>query len=123
MKTKIQQKYDAFVSYFEEHMPVAETELEYKDPYQLLVAVILSAQCTDKRVNMTTPALFQRFPMAKDTVGHGSDFGARLQWHRPQQSGGHAKVAWCGPKDCQCDDGCGLRQACYAGRHACVSCL
>ena len=66
MKTKIQQKYDAFVSYFEEHMPVAETELEYKDPYQLLVAVILSAQCTDKRVNMTTPALFQRFPTAQD---------------------------------------------------------
>ena len=62
MKTKLQQKYDAFVSHFEEHMPVAETELEYSDPYQLLVAVILSAQCTDKRVNMTTPALFQRFP-------------------------------------------------------------
>ena len=66
MKTKIQQKYDAFVTYFEEHMPVAETELEYKDPYQLLVAVILSAQCTDKRVNMTTPALFHRFPTAQD---------------------------------------------------------
>ena len=66
MKTKIQQKYDAFVSYFEEHMPVAETELEYKDPYQLLVAVILSAQCTDKRVNMTTPALFERFPTPND---------------------------------------------------------
>ena len=66
MKTKIQQKYDAFVSYFEEHMPVAETELQYKDPNQLLVAVILSAQCTDKRVNMTTPALFQRFPTAQD---------------------------------------------------------
>ena len=61
-----QQKYDAFVSYFEEHLPVAETELEYKDPYQLLVAVILSAQCTDKRVNMTTPALFQRFPTPQD---------------------------------------------------------
>ena len=45
---------------------MAETELEYKDPYQLLVAVILSAQCTDKRVNMTTPALFQRFPTAQD---------------------------------------------------------
>lgn len=43
-------------------MPVAETELEYKDPYQLLVAVILSAQCTDKRVNMTTPALFKKYP-------------------------------------------------------------
>jgi len=64
--SKIQQKYDAFVAYFDAHMPVAETELTYKDPYQLLVAVILSAQCTDKRVNMTTPALFQRFPTAKD---------------------------------------------------------
>ena len=63
---KVQQKYDAFVDYFSQHLPVAETELKYKDPYQLLVAVILSAQCTDKRVNMTTPALFQRFPTAKD---------------------------------------------------------
>ena len=67
MKTnKLQQKYDAFVSYFEEHMPVAESELQYKNPYQLLVAVILSAQCTDKRVNMTTPALFERFPTPHD---------------------------------------------------------
>lgn len=65
-QTKLQQKYDVFVDYFSQHMPVAETELEYKDPYQLLVAVILSAQCTDKRVNMTTPALFQRFPTAQD---------------------------------------------------------
>jgi len=63
---KLQQKYDAFVSYFEEHMPIAESELQYENPYQLLVAVILSAQCTDKRVNMTTPALFQRFPAPKD---------------------------------------------------------
>jgi len=43
-------------------MPVAETELEFSDPYQLLVAVILSAQCTDKRVNMTTPAIFSKYP-------------------------------------------------------------
>ena len=64
--TKIQQKYDAFVAYFEEHMPVAESELRYENPYQLLVAVILSAQCTDKRVNMTTPTLFQRFPTAQE---------------------------------------------------------
>ena len=64
--TKIQQKYDAFVAYFEERMPVAESELQYENPYQLLVAVILSAQCTDKRVNMTTPALFQRFPTPQD---------------------------------------------------------
>ena len=63
---KIQEKYDAFVAHFEEHMPVAESELHYENPYQLLVAVILSAQCTDKRVNMTTPALFQRFPTAQD---------------------------------------------------------
>ena len=63
---KTQDKYDAFVAYFEEHMPIAESELHYENPYQLLVAVILSAQCTDKRVNMTTPALFQRFPTAND---------------------------------------------------------
>ena len=63
---KLQQKYDAFVLYFEEHMPVAESELQFENPYQLLVAVILSAQCTDKRVNMTTPALFQRFPTPQD---------------------------------------------------------
>lgn len=66
MKSKLQQKYDAFVAHFSEHMPVAESELQYENPYQLLVAVILSAQCTDKRVNMTTPALFQRFPTAQD---------------------------------------------------------
>ena len=73
MTTKLQQKYDAFVAYFEEHMPVAETELEYSDPYQLLVAVILSAQCTDKRVNMTTPALFGRFPTAQDMAASTVD--------------------------------------------------
>ena len=73
MKTKIQQKYDAFVAYFEEHMPIAESELHYANPYQLLVAVILSAQCTDKRVNMTTPALFQRFPTAQDMAASSVD--------------------------------------------------
>ena len=50
------------VKYFQEHQPVAETELKYGSPYELLVAVILSAQCTDKRVNMITPAFFSRFP-------------------------------------------------------------
>lgn len=52
------------IEWFQANMPVAETELHYHDPYQLLVAVILSAQCTDKRVNQITPALFQRFPTA-----------------------------------------------------------
>ena len=60
--TKIQEKYNAFVEYFQEHMPQAASELRFRNPYELLVAVILSAQCTDKRVNMTTPALFGRFP-------------------------------------------------------------
>ena len=50
------------LNWFKENVPVAETELHYDDPYQLLIAVILSAQCTDKRVNMITPALFEAFP-------------------------------------------------------------
>ena len=50
------------ISRFRETMPEAETELTYRDPYELLVAVILSAQCTDKRVNMITPAVFERYP-------------------------------------------------------------
>ncbi len=63
--SKIQQKYDAFVDYFEEHLPLAGSELVFRNPYELLVSVILSAQCTDKRVNMTTPTLFERFPDPK----------------------------------------------------------
>ncbi len=58
------ERFEYVLSYFATHQPVAETELHYKDPYQLLVAVILSAQCTDKRVNMITPAFFDRFPEA-----------------------------------------------------------
>ena len=54
--------YKSVLEYFAEAMPVAETELHYGSPFQLLVAVVLSAQCTDKRVNMVTPALFARFP-------------------------------------------------------------
>lgn len=56
--------YATVLAYFQEHIPDAETELIYDDPYQLLVAVILSAQCTDKRVNLTTPALFGKYPDA-----------------------------------------------------------
>ena len=54
-------------------MPVAESELNYENPYQLIVAVILSAQCTDKRVNMTTPALFERFPDAYSLANSNVD--------------------------------------------------
>ncbi|MEX6688562.1 endonuclease III [Danxiaibacter flavus] len=56
------QRYQFVIDYFQEHAPEAETELIYDNPYQLLVAVILSAQCTDKRVNMTTPAIFEKYP-------------------------------------------------------------
>jgi endonuclease-3 len=52
------------LDHFRRHLPDAETELMYDSPYQLLVAVILSAQCTDKRVNMTTPAIFEQYPDA-----------------------------------------------------------
>ena len=56
------ERYSAFIDYFGQHNPDAETELYYSNPYELLVAVILSAQCTDKRVNLTTPSLFENFP-------------------------------------------------------------
>lgn len=62
---KKEERYHHVLDYFREHVPNAETELLYDNPFQLLVAVVLSAQCTDKRVNMTTPALFARFPDAK----------------------------------------------------------
>lgn len=62
---RLEERYDKVLAWFRERMPVANTELQYNDPFQLLVAVILSAQCTDKRVNMVTPALFEQFPDAE----------------------------------------------------------
>lgn len=59
------QRYEGIVAYFQKEMPNVETELEYENPFQLLVAVILSAQCTDKRVNMITPKLFADYPTAE----------------------------------------------------------
>jgi endonuclease-3 len=56
------ERYKFVIDYFQQHAPEAETELLYDSPYELLVAVILSAQCTDKRVNMTTPAIFKKYP-------------------------------------------------------------
>jgi endonuclease III len=65
------ERFTAVLDYFQQNVPVAETELFYNNPFELLVAVILSAQCTDKRVNMTTPAIFEKYPdpssMAKAT--------------------------------------------------------
>ena len=59
---KKQERYQGVIDYFNTHVPVAETELSYENPFQLLVAVILSAQCTDKRVNLTTPGIFAKYP-------------------------------------------------------------
>ena len=68
----IKERYTAVLGWFAEHMTLAETELDYRNPYELIVAVILSAQCTDKRVNMITPSIFERYPdpdaMAKGSV-------------------------------------------------------
>ena len=58
------ERYQFLIKYFLEHAPNAETELLYDNPFQLLVAVILSAQCTDKRVNLTTPLIFKKYPDA-----------------------------------------------------------
>ncbi len=59
------ERYRFVIDYFTEHAPEPETELVYDNPYQLLVAVILSAQCTDKRVNQTTPQIFEKYPDVK----------------------------------------------------------
>ena len=62
---RLKERYDGIIAWFSENMPVAESELNYSNPFELLVAVILSAQCTDKRVNMVTPALFEAYPTAE----------------------------------------------------------
>lgn len=66
-------RYQYVINYFQEHIPEAETELIYDNPYQLLVAVILSAQCTDKRVNLTTPAIFEKYPDAQSLSKASTD--------------------------------------------------
>lgn len=65
------ERYDFIIRFFTESMPNPKTELQYTSAYELVVAVILSAQCTDKRVNMVTPALFRRFPTA-EALAEGS---------------------------------------------------
>lgn len=67
------ERYARMIDWFSREMPVAETELHYDSPYQLLVAVILSAQCTDKRVNMITPALFEAYPTPQAMAAASQD--------------------------------------------------
>lgn len=66
-------RYRGIIAWFEENMPLAGTELHYDSPFHLLIAVILSAQCTDRRVNMTTPALFMKYPSPKSLAAASSE--------------------------------------------------
>jgi endonuclease-3 len=63
---RLQERYSNIIAWFSKNMPVAESELNFRSPFELLVAVVLSAQCTDKRVNIYTPAIFERFPEPAD---------------------------------------------------------
>lgn len=67
------ERFQAIIGWFAQNQPVAQSELHFENPFQLLVAVILSAQCTDKRVNMVTPALFQRFPTPESLAAASFD--------------------------------------------------
>ena len=69
----IEDRYEAIVGWFSQNRPIAQSELVFANPYQLLVAVILSAQCTDKRVNLVTPALFERFPTSASLAAASFD--------------------------------------------------
>jgi len=59
---RISERYSGILDYFQRNVPAAQSELDFRNPYELIVAVMLSAQCTDRRVNLTTPELFRRFP-------------------------------------------------------------
>ncbi len=72
------ERYEKILAWFRENVPVAETELHYDNPFELLIAVILSAQCTDKRVNMITPALYPGFPYSRSTRRCYSRRGIRI---------------------------------------------
>jgi endonuclease-3 len=67
------ERFDRFIEYFSKHLPKAETELVYKNPFQLLIATILSAQCTDKRVNIITSELFKAFSTPEDFAKQNYD--------------------------------------------------
>jgi len=67
------ERFNSIIGWFAENQPVAQSELHYANPFQLLIAVILSAQCTDRRVNVVTPPLFERFPTPEDLASASFD--------------------------------------------------
>ena len=69
----LKERYEGVINYFKTNVPVAETELNYSNPFELIVAVILSAQCTDKRINQVTPKLFRDYPTPEALAAASSD--------------------------------------------------
>lgn len=86
-----EERYSYVVDWFRVNMPVAETELRHGDPYQLMVAVILSAQCTDKRVNLITPVFYERFPTLESLAEASREevFGIIRSCSYPNNKAGH----------------------------------
>lgn len=82
---RIEKRYKEVIDWFKKEMPKASTELTYRNPFELLIAVILSAQCTDKRVNATTPALFEEYPdalaMSKASTDDILDFISTISYY------------------------------------------
>ena len=115
---KKQARYQGVIDYFLANVPIAETELTYDNPFQLLVAVILSAQCTDKRVNLTTPGIFKKYPdpasMSKASFDdlfplvrsisypnktphwHEPIIDQHFQWRSANDNRGFSKITWRG---------------------------
>lgn len=139
--------YARVLSYFRELHPEVTTELEFGSVFQLLVAVVLSAQCTDKRVNMVTPELFAHYHDARSmaeadeaeiyeyvkSVSYPNakarhlvelsrmivaDYGGEV----PEDFDSLLRLLGCRTQDSQCDAGCGVRTGSYARRHACLPC-
>ena len=122
------ERYEKILAWFRENRPIAETELHYNNPYELLIAVILSAQCTDKRVNMITPALYRDFPTPEALAAttpevvyeyirsvsypeqqgqasrrHGSNAGERLQQPSARHTGKARETSRCGTQNGKCN--------------------
>lgn len=70
---RLAERFDSILRYFTENMPVAQSELNFSNPFELIIAVVLSAQCTDKRVNLTTPEIFKHYPTPKHMAAASED--------------------------------------------------
>ena len=130
-----EERYKNVIQWFLENKPIAETELHYANPYQLLVAVILSAQCTDKRVNMVTPALFEAYPTPEAMAASNPDavFSYIKSISYPNNKAKHLvgmaqtrsfryqgtdATAWSREKNSQCHRLCRFRSPSHGCRYA-----